>query len=341
MKIYAGSDHAGLALKDSLCAALTAGGHEVIDLGTKSEDVTDYPDWAARVARAVRGDATAKGLIVCGSGVGVSIVANKIPGIRAVDAWNVESARLSREHNDANVLCLGQRMVPDAEAKAIVEAWIGASFEGGRHVRRLVKIAALERAEGFEVATRRELEALVKSRAASRLVATAPTWFTNARALPAPLRSDAGDNPGLALAAFFITLERLGRPKLMLVVGASATAATRVRQLFDDPATGIGKFLGLEIVEAKADPGWSDPERHQDDRGFLVLVDGKSPPDVRAIDGLLMAGHPLVELAGDDVDATVVRLEFAIAAAASKLSVSSGGAPSRAASGSAESLSKE
>jgi ribose 5-phosphate isomerase B len=147
-KIYAGSDHAGFALRHRLVDHLRAAGHTVVDLGTTSEASCDYPDYAAAVGRAVTREVGAVGLLVCGTGMGVCIAANKIHGVRAVDAWNVEAARISRAHNDANVLCLGARTLAEGEALAITDAWLSAPFDGGeRHTRRVEKIAAIEAAE--------------------------------------------------------------------------------------------------------------------------------------------------------------------------------------------------
>ena len=152
-KIFAASDHAGFELRGQVVAHLRARGHEVHDLGPDSAASTDYPDWAAKVARAVRETPGATGLVVCGSGLGVCIAANKIRGIRAADAWSVESARLARAHNDANVLCIGARLVSEAEAFAIADAWLATPFEGGRHAGRIAKISALE-TEEFSEASR-------------------------------------------------------------------------------------------------------------------------------------------------------------------------------------------
>lgn len=146
-KIYAGSDHAGFALRRTLVDHLRGRGHLVEDLGPETNVSCDYPTFAATVARAVRDEAGTFGLLVCGTGLGVAIAANKIRGVRAVDAWNLEAARLSRAHNDANVLCLGERLVPEAEAIAVLDTWLATSFEGGRHALRLAQIAALESEE--------------------------------------------------------------------------------------------------------------------------------------------------------------------------------------------------
>jgi RpiB/LacA/LacB family sugar-phosphate isomerase len=143
-KIYAGSDHAGFNLRRRLVDHLRGRGYLVEDLGPATDASCDYPTFAAAVARAVRDDAGALGLLVCGTGLGVCIAANKVRGVRAVDVWNVEGAKQSRAHNDANVLCLGERLLPEPEAIAIVETWLATPFEAGRHGRRVAQIAALE-----------------------------------------------------------------------------------------------------------------------------------------------------------------------------------------------------
>jgi ribose 5-phosphate isomerase B len=143
-KLFTGSDHAGFELRGRMVAHLRALGFEVEDLGSPCAESTDYPDWAAAVGRAVRGQPGSLGVLLCGTGLGVCIAANKIRGVRAVVAWNIEGARLSRAHNDANVLCVGERLIPEATAFSIVDAWLDTDFEGGRHARRVDKIAALE-----------------------------------------------------------------------------------------------------------------------------------------------------------------------------------------------------
>ncbi len=188
MKIHAGSDHAGVGLKAVLISHLRARGHEVLDVGTQSEAPTDYPDWAAQVALAVRGDPGSRGLIVCGSGVGVSIVANKVPGIRAVDAWNPEVARVSRSHNDANVLCLGSRFVDESAARAIADAWLETGFEGGRHVPRLAKIGTVEGLAGSLAAVEREQALLTRRRVVERIWSRDPAVFTDDAQTREPVR---------------------------------------------------------------------------------------------------------------------------------------------------------
>jgi len=144
MKIAMGADHAGFALKEHLRAKLTREGHEVVDYGTDRPDSTDYPDYAAPVARDVAGGRADRGILVCYTGVGMSITANKVPGVRAALGTNLDEVRLVRSHNDANVLTLGAKYTPPAEAEALVEEFLRARFEGGRHARRLGKITALE-----------------------------------------------------------------------------------------------------------------------------------------------------------------------------------------------------
>ena len=178
VKIYAGSDHAGVTLKAKLAADLRAWGHDVIDVGASDEAPTDYPDWAARVAFAVQHDASARGLIVCGSGVGVTIVANKVPGVRAVDAWSAEAAKVSRSHNDTNVLCLGARFLKEDEARTITGVWLETAFEGGRHARRVARISAIESQQGSALAVDRELELLARHRVIERIWSRDPTVFT-------------------------------------------------------------------------------------------------------------------------------------------------------------------
>lgn len=140
MRIAVGSDHAGFHLKEELAEHLRSLGHDIVDCGTHSGDRVDYPDFGAAVGRAIRDGAADGGLCVCGSGIGIAMAANKIEGIRAATVWDATSARLTREHNDANVICIGERLVGPQVAKDCVDAWLGATFEGGRHEGRVAKI---------------------------------------------------------------------------------------------------------------------------------------------------------------------------------------------------------
>ncbi|MGB0890105.1 MAG: ribose 5-phosphate isomerase B [Solirubrobacterales bacterium] len=145
MKISLASDHAGFALKQQIAAALREQGHEIEDFGTTSEESVDYPEFAEPAAREVATGGADKGVLVCGSGVGVSIVANKVDGVRAVHAHDPDEAELSRRHNDANVLTLGERTTDPDTALKIVDRFLSTDFEGGRHERRVEKITAVER----------------------------------------------------------------------------------------------------------------------------------------------------------------------------------------------------
>jgi ribose 5-phosphate isomerase B len=145
VRIAIGSDHAGFALKERLRGSLEAAGHEVADQGTDSTDPVDYPAFSAKVARAVSGGEADRGIVLGGSGQGEQIVANKVHGIRAALGNDLYTARLSRQHNDANVLGLGARVVAPALAEEIVSLWLATPFDGGRHERRIGQIAAIER----------------------------------------------------------------------------------------------------------------------------------------------------------------------------------------------------
>lgn len=144
MRLVVGSDHAGIELKAAVAEHLQAAGHDVTDLGTHDASSVDYPDYGAAVGRAVVGGGADLGVAVCGSGIGIAIAANKVPGVRAATVHDATSARLAREHNDANVLCLGQRLTGVQVALDAVDAWLAASFGGGRHQGRVDKISALD-----------------------------------------------------------------------------------------------------------------------------------------------------------------------------------------------------
>ncbi len=144
MKIAIASDHAGLELKTELQRVLAEKGHQAQDFGTHSGDSVDYPDFASQVARAVQKGDCDLGVLICGTGVGMSIVANKYRGIRAALCHTEFEARAARGHNDANVLCMGQRVTGPGVAASVMEAFLGGKFEGGRHERRVQKIRDAE-----------------------------------------------------------------------------------------------------------------------------------------------------------------------------------------------------
>ena len=139
------SDHGGLELKEAIKSTLEARGVDVQDLGTINSESVDYPDFGEKVARAVSSGVAEHGILVCGTGIGMSIVANKFPGVRAALVNDAFTAQMSREHNDANILVMGGRVLNSEEAAKMVEIWLDTEFEGGRHQRRLDKIAEIEK----------------------------------------------------------------------------------------------------------------------------------------------------------------------------------------------------
>ena len=148
MRISMGSDHAGFAYKTLIAAHLSALGHEVVDFGTWSTDPVDYPDYIHPAAQAVEDGACERGIVLGGSGNGEAMAANHHRGVRCALCWNEESARLGRAHNDANMLSLGARMMPEDLALRLVDVWLSTPFEGGRHVHRIQAINGLLPAQG-------------------------------------------------------------------------------------------------------------------------------------------------------------------------------------------------
>jgi ribose 5-phosphate isomerase B len=145
MRIAIGADHAGHVLKDAIGSHLRGAGHEVINLGTDGAASVDYPDFGAAVARSVVDGVAERGIAVCGSGIGIAIAANKVPGGRAATCHDVTSARLARQHNDANVLCIGERLTGVQVAFDMVDVFVSTPFDGGRHTARVEKLSALDR----------------------------------------------------------------------------------------------------------------------------------------------------------------------------------------------------
>lgn len=143
MRIALAADHAGFELKDALCAWLREAGHEITDLGTNSADSVDYPEFGQRLAAEVASGRAERGIAVCGSGIGISIAINRNPGCRCARVDDPLSAGLAREHNDANVLALGARLIGQDMARACVSAFLGSDFAGGRHQRRVDQLSQL------------------------------------------------------------------------------------------------------------------------------------------------------------------------------------------------------
>jgi ribose 5-phosphate isomerase B len=144
MKVAIGSDHAGYEDKEKIKKQLAEMGVEYEDVGTNSSESVDYPIYAKKVAEKVAGGEVEQGILVCGSGNGMQIAANKVRGVRAALAWNAETARLAREHNDSNVLSIPARMISPEEVSKVIESYLNANFEGGRHARRVDEISKLE-----------------------------------------------------------------------------------------------------------------------------------------------------------------------------------------------------
>jgi len=143
MKIALGSDHAGFETRQAIARRLREAGHEILDCGCEGEESCDYPDFGAAVGRVVAAGDAERGIVVCGTGIGIGIAANKVPGIRAATVHDRYTAEMSRAHNDANVLCLGGRVLDRQHAVELAEHWLTVPFEGGRHGRRVDKLNAL------------------------------------------------------------------------------------------------------------------------------------------------------------------------------------------------------
>ena len=144
MRIAVASDHRGYAVKGRIIELVRTLGHEALDYGPDGPENVDYPDYAAKVARAITAGEVERGILICGTGVGMCIVANKFPGVRAAPCHDDLTAEMSRMHNDANVLCLSADLLGDRLVNRMVEIWLATKFEGGRHARRLAKIAEYE-----------------------------------------------------------------------------------------------------------------------------------------------------------------------------------------------------
>jgi ribose 5-phosphate isomerase B len=149
MKIAVGSDHRGVRIKGQILSQLAELGHEGIDAGPSENESVDYPDFATKVAKAVSSGDVDRGILICGTGMGMAITANKFPGVRAVTCHDDVTAEMSRRHNDANIMCLSADMLGDRLLGRIVDLWMRTEFEGGRHQRRIEKILQLEKDLGL------------------------------------------------------------------------------------------------------------------------------------------------------------------------------------------------
>ena len=144
-KVYIGNDHAAVAMKNELVEYIKGLGYEVVNVGTDTEERVDYPVYAVKVAKAVAQDKDALGVLICGTGIGMSLAANKIHGIRAAAVSEVYSAKLTRMHNNSNIVCIGARVIGPETAKMIVETFLTTEYEGGRHQKRIDMISELEK----------------------------------------------------------------------------------------------------------------------------------------------------------------------------------------------------
>ena len=144
MKIAMGADHAGFVLKEKLRQRLAGDGHEVVDFGTESAESCDYPDFAQPVARDVAGGRADRGILVCSTGIGMAMAANKVTGVRAAPAVSSDEVKMTREHNDANILTIGAKYLDEQQAMDLVRIFLDTEFSGGRHARRVAKIALIE-----------------------------------------------------------------------------------------------------------------------------------------------------------------------------------------------------
>jgi transaldolase/glucose-6-phosphate isomerase len=282
VKVYLGSDHAGVKLRKSLVVRLRGQGHEPVDLGPESEAPVDYPDWAARVGRAVRAEAGTLGVLVCGSGIGVSMAANKLRGVRAVAPWNTEVARLSRSHNDANVVCLGARVLPEGEAEAILDVWLATPFEGGRHAVRVGKMTALEMSEARDALLARERKRLEERQVVQRIWASDPRAFTGDTAHDKSIRNRLGwlrspeemSDPGklAALSAFADEIVRAGfKHAVLLGMGGSSLCPEVLAHTF-----GAGRGIALQVLDSTDPAAVAAVESAIDLDRTLFLVSSKS-----------------------------------------------------------------
>jgi ribose 5-phosphate isomerase B len=144
MKFYIATDHAGYAVKDFVKDYITSSGHEIVDLGPETADRVDYPDYGRKCAEAVREDAGSFGIVICGTGIGISVSANKVPGIRAALCHDAYTAAMARAHNDAQILAFGERVSGQGVIASMIDAFVATEFEGGRHAGRVEKINAID-----------------------------------------------------------------------------------------------------------------------------------------------------------------------------------------------------
>jgi RpiB/LacA/LacB family sugar-phosphate isomerase len=287
VRVYVGSDHAGFILRKNLIERLHGQGREVVDLGPDSDAACDYPEFAYAVANAVRSDPGSLGILACATGQGMAIAAGKVRGIRAVSPGNVEAARLTRFDNDANVLCLGSRLLSEGEAFVIVDTWLSTGFAGGRHSRRIAKVAAIETASAVVFVTESERLRLKDLGVPARIFARDAALFSDQAAaqsriqkalawvsLPADMTSKSEEIAAFAREARHLPLRDL----VVLPADATGSGAAAIAR-----ACG-GSGVRVHVVGA-ADPGSASsghaalPERLRLNAAFVLVVSKRGERD--------------------------------------------------------------
>jgi RpiB/LacA/LacB family sugar-phosphate isomerase len=307
VRVYVGSDHAGFSLRKKLALRLLGQGHDMVDLGPTSDAACDYPEYASAVGNAVHEQPGTLGVLVCATGQGMAIAASKVRGIRAVVPATVEAARLSRFDNNANVLCLGARLLAESDAFAIVDTWLATGFAGGRHARRIAKVAAIETASALAFVTESERLALATQGALARLFDRDASLFSSHRPGHAAIRKQLGwlalpseMAPKLdEIATFVREIRRPPLKDLFLLVGEPKLAPAAAMAHACGP---VG--LRLHVVGASHEggerAGATAVHKYLHPDTAFVLVVGKPGEGIEAAEEALWS--KIVEKCGGDQD---------------------------------------
>jgi RpiB/LacA/LacB family sugar-phosphate isomerase len=303
VRVYAGCDHAGFSLRNNLVGRLRAQERDVVSLGTDSEAACDYPEFASAVANAVRRDPGSLGILVCATGQGMALAANKVRGIRAVVPATVEAARLSRFDNDANVLCLAGRFLTEKEAFTIVETWLTTGFAGGRHSRRIAKIAALETASAVAFVTESERLVLAANGFPASLWRREPTLFSSDEVDHNAVRNalewlslpEQMERESAQIMSFVEDARRSGFRDVVVVAGANARSTVAA-------GSGPGGTSGLRLHLDDAAATTPGLEKIIDQDGTLVLVISKADDNCQSREQQLWSRF-LTRYRGDDEEA--------------------------------------